>query len=77
MTKLRLSTYKELHKVAEASGSKWIRRVGSLNTYRNGEGRVVVIPDHGSHEIVRPLLRKLIRDMGLSIEEYHSILDRI
>lgn len=75
MTRLRLVPYRELAKVAEAAGFHWVRRESSHNTFRNEEGRIVVIPDHGSRVIVRPLLRKILRDMGLSVEEYHNILD--
>jgi len=75
LTRLRLVPYRELRKVAEASGFHWVRREGSHNTFRNAEGRIVVIPDHGSQVIVRPLLRKILRDMGLSVEEYNRILE--
>ena len=75
MTRLRLVAYRELSKVAEAAGFRWIRREGSHNSFRNAEGRIVVIPDHGSQVIVRPLLRKILRDMGLSVEEYTRLLD--
>jgi hypothetical protein len=37
----------------------------------------VVIPDHGSQVIVRPLIRKIIRDMGLSVDEYNDLLDKV
>ena len=47
MTKLRLVTYSELRKVAESCGFEWQRRQGSHNTFRNPEGRIIVIPDHG------------------------------
>ena len=75
MTRLRLVAYRELSKVAEVAGFRWIRREGSHNTFRNAEGRIVVIPDHGSQVIVRPLLRKILRDMGLSVEEYTRHLE--
>lgn len=74
MTRLRLVPFRELSRVAEAAGFHWVRREGSHNTFRNAQGRIVVIPDHGSQVIVRPLLRKILRDMGLSPEEYHSML---
>lgn len=77
MTRLRLVPYRELSKVAEAAGFHWVRREGSHNTFRNAEGRIVVIPNHGSQVIVRPLLRKILRDIGLSVEEYHNILDKL
>jgi hypothetical protein len=35
----------------------------------------VVIPDHGRDVIVRPLLRKIIRDLGLTIDGYNDLLD--
>ena len=75
MTKLRLVHYRDLRKVAEKTGFVWARCVGSHNTFRNADGQIVVIPDHGAKEIVRPLLRKIIRDLGLSIEDYSRILD--
>lgn len=75
MSKLRLVPYRVLRQVAEAAGFSWIRREGSHNTFRNVEGQIVVIPDHGSQVLVRALLRKLLRDLGLSPEEYHRILE--
>ena len=76
MTKLRLVTYGELRKVAESCGFQWQRRQGSHNAFKNSEGRIIVIPDHGGQVIVRPLLRKILRDMGISVTEYHKILER-
>lgn len=77
MTKLRLVPYRELRKVAEAVGFHWARREGSHNTFRNEDGRIVVIPDHGAQVIVRPLLRKILRDIGISVDEYQRILDEL
>ncbi|HEU5319115.1 MAG TPA: type II toxin-antitoxin system HicA family toxin [Chloroflexota bacterium] len=77
MSRLRLLAYRDLSKVAEAAGFHWVRRVGSHNTFRNAEGRIVVIPDHGSQVIVRPLLRKIVRDLGLSLEDYERITEQI
>lgn len=75
MTKLRLIAYRELKKVAEAAGFQWVRCVGSHNTFRDSDGCIVVIPDHGGKVIVRPLLRKILRDLGLSVDEYNTLLD--
>jgi len=75
VSRLRLARYRELHRVAEVAGYQWVRRAGSHNTFRSDDGRIVVISDHGSQVIVRPLLRKIVRDLGLSIDEYHRLLD--
>lgn len=77
MSRLRLVAYRDLRKVAEKAGFQWVRCVGSHNTFRGPGGRIVVIPDHGSSVIVRPLLRKILRDLGLSPEAYSGILDEL
>ena len=33
-----------------------------------------MLPDHGAQVIVRPLLRKILRDAGLTPEAYAQIL---
>ena len=77
MTRLSLVPYRDLARVAEAAGFEWVRCRGSHNTFRSADGRVIVIPDHGNQVIVRPLLRKIIRDMGLTVEEYNRLLDSL
>ena len=77
MTRLRLVAFKELRKLVETVGFKWVRREGSHNVFRNAEGRIIGIPDHGSQVIVRPLLRKILRDAGLTVEQYNRILDQL
>jgi len=77
VSRLRLLPYRDLRTIAEASGFRWVRCEGSHNTFRNAEGRIVVIPDHGAQVIVRPLLRKILRDMGLSVEDYNRLLENL
>jgi predicted RNA binding protein YcfA (HicA-like mRNA interferase family) len=77
MSRLKLLPYKDLRKIAENAGFDWIRCVGSHNTFRNSSGAIVVVPDHGSQVIVRPLLRKIIRDLGLTVDEYNQMVDEL
>jgi predicted RNA binding protein YcfA (HicA-like mRNA interferase family) len=77
VSRLKLLPYRDLAKVAEAAGFTWVRCRGSHNTFRSSDGRIVVIPDHGKQVIVRPLLRKLIRDMGLTVEEYNRLVESL
>ncbi|MHB9075171.1 MAG: type II toxin-antitoxin system HicA family toxin [Desulfobaccales bacterium] len=76
MTRLRLVPYRDLKKVAESAGFHWVRCEGSHNVFRHPSGRVVIIPDHGSQVIVRPLLRKILRDLGLSPADYQRLLNK-
>ncbi len=77
MSRLRLVPFGTLAKVAEAKGFQRIRQEGSHTIFRDASGKIIVIPNHGSKVIVRPLLRKILRDMGVSPEEYEKILKGI
>jgi predicted RNA binding protein YcfA (HicA-like mRNA interferase family) len=77
VSRLKLLPYRDLAKVAVVAGFEWARCRGSHNTFRSADGRIVVIPDHGKQVIVRPLLRKIIRDMGLTVEEYNHLVDSL
>ncbi len=77
MTRLRLVAFATLAKVAETKGFQRVRQEGSHTIFRNAEGKIVVIPNHGSQVIVRPLLRKILRDMGINPEEYNRLLKEL
>lgn len=77
MSRLKLVAYRDLARIAEAAGFEWVRCRGSHNTFCSADGRIVVIPDHGKQVIVRPLLRKIIRDIGLTIDEYNHLVDSL
>ena len=74
---LRVATYAELSKVAQTCGFEWVRCRGSHNTFRNSEGRAIVIPNHGSRPLTRSLIRKILRDIGIGIEDYNRLLSRL
>ena len=73
MSRLKLLPFAKLRRVAERCGFELARRKGSHCTFKRPDGRTLVIPDHVSSVIVRPLLRKIIRDVGLSIDEYNRL----
>ena len=77
MSRLRLAPFATLAKLAEVKGFQRVRQEGSHNVFRNAEGKIIVIPDHGSQVIVRPLLRKILRDMGVSLDEYNKMLKKL
>jgi predicted RNA binding protein YcfA (HicA-like mRNA interferase family) len=77
VSRLKLLPYQDLARVAEAAGFEWVRCRGSHNTFRSPDGQVVVIPDHRNQVIVRSLLRKIIRDMGLTVDEYNRLVDSL
>jgi predicted RNA binding protein YcfA (HicA-like mRNA interferase family) len=69
MTKLPQISGRDCGKVLEKAGFALVRQKGSHLVYRRVEPFVqVVVPDH--KELDRGTLRAIIRQAGLSIEEF-------
>ncbi|MBI4674351.1 MAG: type II toxin-antitoxin system HicA family toxin [Chloroflexi bacterium] len=77
MSALKVLNYRDLVRIAEMARFTWRHSRGSHNTFQSVDGRVIVIPDHGNQVIVRPLLRKIIRDMGLTVDEYNALVKKL
>ncbi len=50
-----------------------MRVKGSHAIYRDGDGRVVVVPEHGT--IKRGTLASILRQAGLTTAEFFKLLD--
>lgn len=60
---------REVAALLEAHGFVEIRQRGSHRQYRHPDGRGTTIPFHAGHDISPTLLRKIARDIGLTLEE--------
>jgi predicted RNA binding protein YcfA (HicA-like mRNA interferase family) len=38
--------------------------------FRHADGRGTTVPDHGGRDIAPTLLRKIARDIGMTVEEF-------
>lgn len=71
MTKLPRLSGKELCKIVEKLGFKFIRQTGSHVVYEHQDGRRVVIPVHSREELGPGLLTKIIKhDLQMTREEF-------
>lgn len=62
---------REFIRVAESIGFAFDRQRGSHAVYyRTSDQRRLVIPMHGTKDLKPGTLRGLIRDMGLTVEEF-------
>ena len=74
MSKLPLLTAKELIKFLISLGFELKRQKGSHKFFQHKDGRTTVIPDHGSEQIDRGLLNKIIKqDLMMSIDEFINL----
>jgi predicted RNA binding protein YcfA (HicA-like mRNA interferase family) len=71
MSKLPLISAKDLIKILLKLGFELKRQKGSHKFFHHKDGRTSVIPDHGTEQIDRGLLHKIIRqDLMMSIEDF-------
>jgi predicted RNA binding protein YcfA (HicA-like mRNA interferase family) len=71
---LRPLPARKIIKVLEKIGFKPVRQRGSHVILKHADGRVTVVPVHKGEQIGRGLLSKIIKDAGLTKEEFLNIL---
>jgi len=75
MAKIPRLTGKELSKIVEKLGFKFIRQTGSHAVYEHPDNRKIVIPMHAGQEIGPGLLNKIIKkDLQINREEFRKLI---
>jgi predicted RNA binding protein YcfA (HicA-like mRNA interferase family) len=64
------ATAREFQNAARKLGFLRTRQSGSHERWNHPDGRSVTIPIHGGREIGPPLFFKLLRQIGVSIDEF-------
>ncbi len=64
---------REVVALLKAHGFVEVRQRGSHKQFKNPDGRQTTVPFHKGRDISPILLRKIARDIGLSIEEFMSV----
>ncbi len=59
----------ELERLLTRLGFEIIRQRGSHRQYRHPDGRGTTVPFHAGRDVAPTLLRKIARDIGLSVQE--------
>ena len=65
-------TARELVRIVQREGFRFKRQSGSHAGYEHEDGRRILIPIH-SGDMGKGLLRKIIKDLGLSVEEFNDL----
>jgi predicted RNA binding protein YcfA (HicA-like mRNA interferase family) len=61
---------REVVAILQALGFVEVRQRGAHKQFRHPDGRGTTVPFHKGRDIAPPLLRKIARAMGLSVEEF-------
>ena len=70
MTRLPALKPREVVTILEALGFVEIRQRGSHKQFGHQDGRVTTVPFHAGRDISPILLRQIIKDIGLTPEEF-------
>ena len=74
MSKLQLIDAKTMEKLLKTIGFTKSRQKGSHVFYRHTDGRTTTVPFHCSKDLARPLIRAILNEINISINEYNNLL---
>ena len=74
MSRLALVNAAELEKLLFKLGFIKTRQKGSHAFYRHSDGRTTTIPFHTGKDLPRPLLRSILNEIKLSVDEYNNLV---
>lgn len=75
MTRLPILSGQQVISALEKAGFVILRQKGSHIRLKHADGRVVTVPVHGGIDLGRGLLRKILRDSELSVDELMEFLN--
>jgi predicted RNA binding protein YcfA (HicA-like mRNA interferase family) len=61
---------REVIAILRALGFEEVRQRGSHKLFRHEDGRATTVPVHGSRDISPTLLRQIVKDVGVTREEF-------
>jgi predicted RNA binding protein YcfA (HicA-like mRNA interferase family) len=67
------ATALDFQTVARKLGFSQTRQSGSHQRWNHPDGRAATIPVHGGREIGPPLFFKIVRQLGITLEEFQRL----
>ena len=58
-------------------GFKKVRQKGSYTFYRQKDGRTTTIPHHKGRVLARPLIKEILREIEVTIDNYNELLRKL
>jgi predicted RNA binding protein YcfA (HicA-like mRNA interferase family) len=77
LSKLQLIDAQTMEKLLFLLGFKKVRQKGSHAFYRHPDGRTTTVPHHKGRVLARPLIREILQDIEISVDEYSESLKKV
>lgn len=74
MSKLPIINCQKMNQILINLGFQKVRQKGSHVFYRHPDGRTTTVPNHAGRYLARPLIREIIREIEITLEDFlHEI----
>ena len=77
MSRLKLINAKRMEKLLLRLGFEKVRQKGSHVFYRHPDGRVTTVPHHKAKLLARPLIREILREIEITIDDYNNHMKKL
>lgn len=77
MSKLQIINSKRMEKLLLLLGFEKTRQKGSHVFYRHPDGRSTTVPHHKARVLARPLIREILREIEVTVDDYNKHLERL
>ena len=77
MSRLKLIDARQMERLLFRLGFEKVRQKGSHAFYRHPDGRTTTLPHHKGRLLARPLVREILREIEIAVQDYASYLDEL
>lgn len=77
MSKLVLVDAKTMERLLFRLGFEKTRQKGSHAFYRHADGRITTISHHPGRDLARPIIREILKEIEITVDEYNEILKKL
>jgi predicted RNA binding protein YcfA (HicA-like mRNA interferase family) len=77
LSRLLIIDARKMEKLLLKLGFKKARQKGSHVFYRHSDGRTTSVPHHPGRDLARPLIKEILKEIELSVEEYNEYLKKL
>jgi len=77
VSKLKIINSKKMEKLLLRLGFEKVRQKGSHAFYRHADGRTTTMPHHKARMLARPLIREILREIKITIDDYNNHIKKL
>jgi len=77
MSKLQIIDARKMEKLLVNQGFEKTRQKGSHAFFRHKDGRTTTVPYHSGKDLARPLIKAILNDIKMSVQEYNDLLKNL